>query len=186
VLNATQLKKGKVIKIDDDLHVVLDVTHITPGNWRGYVQVVARNLSTGNKTNKRFRSTDKIEDAFIEKRELEYTYQEGELYVFMDTETWAEYRFSTDVVGDAMPYLKHNQRVKVDFHQETPVGIDLPTTVDLEVVETQPGSRGDTVTNVQKPAKLETGLEVSVPLFIEEGEQVRIDTRTGQFVERVK
>ena len=185
-MNATQLKKGKVITLDGALYVVLKATHITPGNWRGYVQIVARNLATGTKIDKRVRSTDKIDDAFIETRELEYTYKDGEHFVFSDTDTWEEHRFESELVGDSMPFIKHNTRVKVNFHVDTPVGIELPTSVDLEVTETQPGSRGDTVTNVQKEATVETGLVVKVPLFIEEGESVRVDTRTGEFIERVK
>ena len=186
MLNATQVKKGKVIKIDDELFVVMGTTHLTPGNKRGMIQIEARSLSSGTKINKRFRSTDRIEDAFIETRTLEYTYQDGETYVFMDTETWEETRFDAELVGESMPYLKHNTQVKVNFHADIPVSIDLPTTVELEVTETQPGSRGDTVTNVQKPTTLETGLTIKVPLFVEQGELVRVDTRTGEFVERVK
>ncbi len=186
MLNATQLKKGKIIKHEGELFVILTTTHLTPGNKRGMIQVAMRSLSSGTKINYRFRSTDRVEDAFIETRELEYTYQEGDYFVFMDTETWEETHFDADLVSEEMQYLKHNQRVKVNFHADIPVGIDLPTTVELEVTETQPGSRGDTVTNVQKPATLETGLVVKVPLFIEEGESVRVDTRTGEFVERVK
>jgi len=186
VLNATQVKKGKVIKHEGELFVVLNTVHLTPGNKRGMIQIEMRSLDSGTKINNRFRSTDKIEDAFIETRHLEYTYQDGDHYVFMDQETWEELHFEADTVADSMPYLKHNTKVKVNFHLDRPVGIDLPTTVDLEVTETQPGSRGDTVTNVQKPATLETGLTIKVPLFIEQGEMVRVDTRTGEFVERVK
>jgi elongation factor P len=186
VLNATQLKKGKIIKHEGELFVILGTTHLTPGNKRGMIQVEMRSLDSGTKINHRFRSTDRVEDAFIETRELEYTYQDGEHFVFMDTETWEESRFAGDLLGDSMQFLKHNTRVKVNFHGDMAVGIDLPTTVDLEVVETQPGSRGDTVTNVQKPATLETGLTIKVPLFVEQGELVRVDTRTGEFVERVK
>jgi elongation factor P len=133
MMNATQVKKGKIIVIDGELHVVLGTVHLTPGNKRGMIQVEAKSLASGTKINKRFRSTDKVEDAFIETRTLEYSYDEGNHFVFMDTDTWEELRFESAAIQDEMKFLKHNTRVKVNFHVDIPVGIELPTTVELTV-----------------------------------------------------
>ncbi len=183
--NATDIKRGKILILDGDLWKVLEAQHITPGNWRGYVQATLRNLRSGSKDNRRFRSTDKVEFAFIETRELQYLYGDGNLHHFMDTESYEQCAIDAELLGDALSYLKESDACAVEMHDGNPVGVVLPNTVELVVQETGPGTRGDTVSNVFKDATLETGLVIKVPLFVETGERVRVDTRTASFVERV-
>jgi elongation factor P len=187
VPNATELKKGMVIQMDGALWRVMDSQHITPGNWRGYVQATMRNLKTGAKHEKRFRSTETIEPAFIDVKEFQYLYSEKDrgLHHFMDTENYEQVSLDDALCGDSMPFLVANEVVKLQLHDTTPVGIELPPNVVLTITDTTPGTRGDTVTNTRKDATLETGHKVKVPLFIEQGEKVRVDTRTGEFMERV-
>lgn len=184
MINATEIKKGIVIKIDDELYLVVDYQHITPGNWRGMVQAKIKNLKQGNIVQKRFRSTDKLENVFLEYRTMEYLYQDGENYCFMDTENYEQTVLPKEVVEDAIPYMKLNSQAKIAFYEGRAISIELPTSVVLQVVETDPGMKGDTVVNVYKPAKLETGLVIKVPLYINNGEMVKVDTRTGEFLGR--
>lgn len=185
-MTASDLRKGMVINHDGELFVITAATHHTPGNKRGLVQVKMKNLEKGNTYAHKFRSTDNIERAFLDSRGMEYLYEEGDAFVFMDDETYEQVHLGADLVGDDMPYVKLNSKVKVTFHEGRPVSVDLPSAVVLQVTHTEPGFKGDTATNVTKPATLETGLEVKVPGYIKEGEQVKIDTRTGEFLERVK
>ncbi len=183
--NATDLKRGMIIVQDDQLWKVLSAVHSTPGNKRGLVQASLRNLKSGAKHDIKFRSTEKIESAFIETREFQYLYSDGGLHHFMDTETYEQNALDDELMGPAMQYMIEGATVKMQLHKGTAVGVELPNSVALEVTETGPGTRGDTVSNVFKDATLETGLVVKVPLFVEMGQQVRVDTRTGEFVERV-
>ena len=182
--NATEMKKGMVIQHEGDLWKCLDTMHVTPGNWRGMVQATLRNMRTGAKHDMRFRSTDKIEPAFIEIADMQYLYKDRHFFVFMNTETFDQVSVEADLLGDGVNYLKENEVVKVQLHEGTPVGLELPASVVLTITQTDPGIRGDTVTNTRKEATLETGLVVKVPLFVEQGEKVRVDTRTGEFMER--
>ena len=182
---ATDIKRGKILVLDGDLWKVLDAMHITPGNWRGYVQATIRNLRSGSKDNRRFRSTDKIDFAFIETRELQYLYKDGNLHHFMDTETYEQSAIDEELLGDALSYLREGDTMAVEMYEGTPVGVVLPNQVELVVAETGPGTRGDTVSNVFKDATLETGLLIKVPLFVESGERIKVDTGAGTFVERV-
>ena len=181
---ATNIRKGQILIVDGDLWVVLDYTHLTPGNKRGHVQVTMKHLQTGRKDNRRFRSTDKIDLAFIETREVQYLYRDQAGLHFMDTETYEQVAMDLDLAGDAVKYLKDGEVVKAPFHDGAPVGIDLPASVVLEVTETLPGAKGDTVSNVFKPATLETGIEIKVPNYVTVGERVKVDTRSGEFLER--
>jgi elongation factor P len=181
---ATNIRKGQILNIDGELWVVLDREHRTPGNWRGYVQVTMKQLKTGRKDNRRYRSTDKVDIAFIETRELQYLFADNLGAHFMDTETYEQSALDRELIEDAMPFIKEGDLVKVSVHEGTPVGIELPTVVTLTVTETEPGVKGDTVSNVFKPATLETGHVLKVPNHIDQGELVRVDTRTGEFVER--
>lgn len=185
--NATDMKKGMVIQMDGALWRVMDAQHVTPGNWRGMVQAVLRNIKTGAKHEKRFRSTETIETAFIDVKDFQYLYSEKDrgLHYFMDTETYEQMSLDDEMVGEAMPFLIANEVVKLELHEGVAVGLQLPASVVLTITETTPGTRGDTVTNTRKEATLETGHKVKVPLFIEQGEKVRVDTRTGEFMERV-
>ncbi|MCI0343324.1 MAG: elongation factor P [Planctomycetales bacterium] len=182
---AKDIRKGMILMIEGELYQVLDAQHITPGNWRGYSQIKARNLKKGNLFQNRFRSTEDVEQAFLDMREMEYLYQDGEGFVFMDVENYEQITLGKEMVGEQMLYVTLNSRVKVALHDGTPITVELPSAVTLRVTETEPGFRGNTATNVTKPAKLETGLEVKVPPFIEIGQKVKVDTRTGEFLERV-
>ena len=185
MINATELRKGMVIQQDDGLFVVTDTQHITPGNKRGILQAKIKHLKDGHTIQRRFRSTDRVEQAYLESKKFEYLYEEKSAFVFMDTETYEQLRLDADVVGEEIPYIALNSQVQITFHDGAPVSIDLPSSVVLEVKQTDPGAKGNTVTNVYKPATLETGLVVKVPLHIVIGNRIKVDTRSGEFVERV-
>lgn len=184
MLSATEIKRGTVIKMDGELYLVVDYQHVTPGNWRGMVQAKLKSMKQGSIVQKRFRSTDKLEDVFLEHRTMEYLYKDGENYCFMDTENYEQVLLPKEAVEDAMPYMTLNSQAKIAFYEGKALSVELPTSVSLKIVETDPGMKGDTVVNVYKPAKLETGLVVKVPLFINNGEVIKVDTRTGEFLGR--
>jgi elongation factor P len=170
--------------MNDELFRVVDYHHLTPGKGRGSVQSKLKNIRTGSIIDHKFRSDDFVEKAVLEKREMEYLYSEGDAHYFMDTETFDQIHFSSETLGDSMQYLVANSKIAVEFDEESPVGIELPATVDLTVVETEPGMPSATATNVLKPAKTETGLVVGVPHFIAEGQKIRVDTSEGKYVAR--
>jgi len=184
LINATDLRKGMMIKIDGELYLVVDYQHVTPGNWRGMVQTKLKSMKQGSIVQKRFRSTDKLEDVFLEHRTMEYLYKDGENYCFMDTEDYEQVLLPKEAVEDAMPYMTLNSQAKIAFYEGKALSVELPTSVSLKIVETDPGVKGDTVVNVYKAAKVETGLVVKVPLFINNGEVIKVDTRTGEFLGR--
>jgi len=186
MIQATQLKKGMCIKHDNDLWRVVEAQHKTPGNLRGMVQAKIRNLKTGSISDHRFRSVDMVERAILDETQMEYLYQDGDMYHFMNGETFEQVGLSNDVLGDAVSYLIPNIKIGIEFYEGRPVGIDLPLNVTMKVVETEPSIKGASVSNVGKPAKMETGLVVQVPAFINEGDVIRIDTSTGSYVERAK
>jgi len=186
MIQATQLRVGMAILHEGNLCRVMSVQHITPGNWRGMVQTKLRNLKTGNSMEHRFRSEDRVERAELEEHEMEFLYSAGDEFHFMNTESFEQVAISRDDLGYAVNYLIPNIKVMVEIYEQRPVGVELPGTVDLKVVETPPGMKGATATNSPKPATLETGLQVLVPQFIEVGEVVRIDTADGKYLERAK
>ncbi len=173
-----------IIKIDGELFSVSDFNHVTPGKGRAHMQVSIKSLKQGNVIQKRFRPSDKVDDVFLDHRDMEYLYQEGNSYCFMDTENYEQIFLSKEVLGDAMSYIAPNSKVKVSFYEGNAIGVELPASVTLKIIETDPGTKGDTVTNVFKPAKLETGFVTKVPLFINTGELIKVDTRTGEFMGR--
>ena len=175
-----------IITHQNDLWRVMNVVHVTPGNWRGMVQTKLRNLRSGTQTEYRFRSEDKVERVTLEQHDMEYLYEGDGQYHFMNTETFDQIALERDVLGDAVNYLTANSRIQVEFHEGTPMGVNLPKTVDLRVTETAPGLKSATVTNVLKPATTETGLVVQVPNFINEGDVIRVDTETGAYLSRAK
>jgi elongation factor P len=179
MIQATQLKRGMVIKHDGDLFRVVEAQHKTPGNLRGMVQAKIRNLKTGSISDHRFRSVDMVERAILDDTEMEFLYQDGDMYHFMNNETFEQIGLSGEVLGDAVSYLVPNIKLKVEMYEERPVGIELPLSVVLKVVETEPAIKGATVSNQNKPAKMETGLIVNVPPFISEGDDIRVDTASG-------
>lgn len=186
MINATQLRVGMAIFHEGVLCRVMKVQHITPGNKRGLVQAKLRNLSTETSFEHRFRSDDRIERATLEQHEVEFLYSSDGVYYFMKTEDYEQFHLTAESLGDQIYYLTPNLKVKMDFTEGSPVGLDLPTTVDLKVTKTDPGLKGATATNSGKPATLETGLVVQVPQFICEGEMIRIDTMEGKYQERAK
>ncbi|OLC39065.1 MAG: elongation factor P [Acidobacteria bacterium 13_1_40CM_56_16] len=186
MIQATQLRRGNTILMNGELYQVVDYQHITPGNWRGMVQTKLRKLSTGAIIDHRFRSEDRVERAVLDEREMEYLYKDGTDLYFMDTENYEQTHLSEEVLGDAVNYLVPNSKIKVDFYEGSPLGVELPSTMELRVVETEPGMPSATVSNVLKPAKLETGLVVGVPHFVQQGEVIRVDTTGGKYIERVR
>ena len=184
MIQATQLKRGMCIKHAGDLYRVVEAQHKTPGNLRGMVQARIRHLKSGSIIDHRFRSVDVVERAILDEAAMEFLYQDGDMYHFMNNETFEQIGLSDDVLGEAVHYLIPNIRLKVDMWEGSPVGIELPLTVDMKVVETEPAIKGSSVSNVGKPAKMETGLVVQVPPFISEGDVLTIDTATGAYVER--
>jgi elongation factor P len=186
MIKATDIRRGMVITIDGINYVVVDFAHHTPGNLRAMVQTKLRNMSSGSLVDKRLRSVDQVEVPFVESKEFEYLYSTGDEHVFMDTTTFDQLSFGEDILGTAMQYLLPNTKVMVKYVDEKPVSIEIPATIDLIVTETPPALKGATATNQYKEAVLETGLKAQVPPFIDSGEKIRIDTRTGEYVERVK
>ena len=186
MIQATQLKRGMCIKHDGDLYRVVEAQHKTPGNLRGMVQAKIRHLKSGSIIEHRLRSVDSVERALLDDSEMEFLYRDGDMYHFMNNESYEQIALSNEVLGEAVQYLLPNIKLKVEMYEGRPVGIELPMTVDMTVVETEPAIKGASVSNVGKPAKMETGLVVQVPPFIAEGERIRIDTATGSYVERVK
>ena len=184
MLSATQLRPGMVVKFNNELYSVFSMSHRTPGNLRGFVQVRMRSLRSGSMMEHRFSSEDKVEKAIMEEQEMEYLYDDGEYYYFMNTTSYEQMHLTKDLLGDAVDYLIPQLKVHVEFYEGKPMSVELPATVDLMVVETEPGLKGATVSNVGKPAKLETGLVVQVPAFITEGEKIRVNTSEGTYQER--
>ena len=173
-----------VIIFNKDLFSVFKMEHRTPGNLRGFVQVKMRNFKSGTMIEHRFSSEDKVERASLEQQEMEYLYDDGEYYYFMNTETFEQMHLMKDLLGDAVNYLIPQLHVNVEFYEGKAISVELPPSVDMTVVETEPGLKGATVSNVTKPAKLETGLVVQVPAFIGEGEKIRVSTSEATYLER--
>lgn len=181
---ATQLRPGMVIKHNNDLHGVFSVEHRTPGNLRAFIQAKLRNLRTGAMFEYRFRSSDAIDKVTVDEVQMEYLYNDGDAYYFMDTENFEQTHLTKEILGDAVDYLIPNLQIQVEFFDGKAVGVELPQTVELTVVETEPGLKSATATNVTKAAKTETGLVVQVPPFINEGEKIRVDTSEGAYLSR--
>jgi elongation factor P len=181
---ATQLRPGMIIKHNNDLHSVFAVEHRTPGNLRAFIQAKLRNLRTGAMFEHRFRSPDPIEKVNVDEVETEFLYSDGDSYYFMDTTNYEQTHLSREILGDAVYYLISNLKIQVEFFDGKAVGIELPQTVELKVIETEPGLKSATASSVTKPAKTETGLVVQVPPFINEGETIRVDTAEGAYLSR--
>jgi elongation factor P len=183
-LQATRLKKGMLINVEQNLFRVLDVQHVTPGNLRGFVRVKMRNIRNGTLSDQKLRSEDTIERATLDEREMQYLYHEGEDYHFMDTSSYEQIHISSEALGESVNYLKAEMTIQVEFYGEEPVGIELPQTVDLKVTDTAPGIKGATASAQVKPATLETGLVVQVPPFVNNGDLIRVNTETGEYQSR--
>lgn len=183
-MQANGLRPGMVIKFNNELHSVLTATHRTPGNLRAFVQVKMRNLRNGSSFEHRYASTDSVDRVSLDEQEMEYLYAERDDYYFMNTETYDQIHLSADLLGDAVNYLIANLKVDVTFFEGNPISVELPPAVDMTVIETEPGLKGATVSNVTKPAKMETGLVVGVPAFINEGEKIKVSTVDGSYLAR--
>ncbi|MCX8055544.1 MAG: elongation factor P [Ignavibacteria bacterium] len=182
----SDLRPGAVIKFNGENCLVLESEHRTPGNLRAFYQVKMRNLRTGKLLENRFRSGESIDFVRVEKHDYQYLYREGDNLIFMNNETYEQVPVGADILGDAINFLKENQQVQIAFEDTIVLSVELPPTVNLRVTHTEPGLKGDTATNVLKPATVETGAQVSVPLFVNEGDLIKVDTRTGEYLERVK
>jgi elongation factor P len=178
------MKKGMLIKIDQDLFRVLDLQHVTPGNLRGFVRVKFRNIRNGTLSDQKLRSEDTVERATLDERQMQYLYQDGDDYYFMDTVTFDQIHISNEALGESVNYLKAEMTISVEFYGTEPVGIELPQTVDLKVTDTAPGIKGATASAQVKPATLETGLVVQVPPFVNPGDSIRVSTDTGEYLSR--
>ncbi|MGD0787095.1 MAG: elongation factor P [Terracidiphilus sp.] len=181
---ATQMRPGMIIKHRDQLHLVFKVEHRTPGNLRAFIQAKLRNIRTGAMFEERFRSGDAIEKVVVDEVSMEFLYNDGDDYYFMNPVDYEQTVLKGSTLGDAIEYLTPNLQIKVSYHDGQAVGIDLPAAVELIVVETEPGLKSATASSVSKPAKTETGLVVQVPAFINEGEKIRVDTSEGAYLSR--
>ena len=186
MIKANDIRRGMVITIEGINFVVVDFAHHTPGNLRAMVQTKLRNMNSGSIIDKRLRSVDQVEVPYVETKEFEYLYSSGDEHVFMESETYDQLSFSPEILGTAMQFLLPNSKVMVKYIDDKAVSIEVPASIDLLVTDTPPSLKGATATNQYKEAVLETGLKVQVPPFIGPGEKIRIDTRTGEYIERVK
>ena len=186
MVTAGDFRNGVTFEMDGQVMQIVEFQHVKPGKGAAFVRTKLKNVITGAVTERTFNPTDKFENAYVERREMQYLYNDGELYYFMDTETYEQLPLNADKLGDAFRFVKENMIVKVLSYKGNVFGLGPPLFVVLEVTETEPGVRGNTATNVTKPATVETGAEVRVPLFINVGEKIRIDTRTGEYLERSK
>src|SRR6186997_1966130 len=184
-IQATRLRKGMLIKYDNNLCRILELQHITPGNKRGHVLCKMRDIRSGRLMDNKFRAEDDVERATLDEHEMQFLYRDGDLYHFMKVETYEQVHLSAEVLGDNALYLLPESIIKVEFYDVEPVGIELPLTVDLKVAGTVPGIKGATASAQIKPATLETGLVVNVPSFINEGDVIRVNTETGEYLGRV-
>ena len=179
--SATDIRKGSVLLLDGELYVCTDFQHNTPGNKRGNVQTKLKGIRSGTTINRKFSSTERVEFAFLDKLPCEYLYKDGASYVFMDSESFEQYHLSEDQVGAQMLFIVENTTAQVTFYDGTAISIELPGSVELEVVQTDPGVKGDSVSNVFKPATLETGLQIKVPNHVNIGDVVKVSTQSSEF-----
>jgi elongation factor P len=184
-VDTSQFRNGLKIELDGEPFVIVYFQHVKPGKGGAFVRTKVKNLKTGRVLDRRFRSGERVEEADIEDRKMQYLYQDGDQYVFMDSDTYEQTPFSSEQVGDSRKYLKENLDIDVLFWRGKPINIELPSFIKAVITECEPGIKGDTASNVTKPATIETGAVIQVPLFIKEGETIRVDTRSGEYVERV-
>ena len=185
-LKAIQLRKGNVVLVNNELCVITDVMHITPGKGQAVLQTKMKNIKTSNNVEKRYRPDESVEKIDLQTRKMEFLYDDGPDYYFMDKETYDQIPLSKELLGDAVYYLLPNTDADVSFYENEAIGVELPLSVDLKVVETEPNLKTATVSSSYKPAVLETGLKIQIPPFVEQGEVIRVDTRDGKYLERAK
>ncbi len=185
MISAGEFRKGVTVEIDGQVCVIVDFQHVKPGKGAAFVRTKYKNVITGGVLERSFNPTERFPRAHIENKEMEYLYNDGDLYYFMDTETYEQIPLNKSQVDDAMNFVKENSPVTIRFYQGEAFSVSAPNFVELQVVKSDPGVRGDTATNVTKSATLETGFTLQVPLFVNEGDVIRVDTRTGEYMERV-
>lgn len=185
MVSAGDFKNGLTVEIEGNIYQILDFQHVKPGKGAAFVRTKLKNIINGGVVEKTFRPTEKFETAHIDRKDMQYLYTDGDLYNFMDMETYDQLAVNADVVGDSLKFVKENETVKVISHQGNVFAIEPPITVELRVTETEPGVKGDTATGATKPAIVETGAKILVPLFVNQGDTVKIDTRTGEYLSRV-
>ena len=186
MVTAGDFRNGVTFEMDGNVYSIIEFQHVKPGKGAAFVRTKIRNVISGAVTEKTFNPNDKYPTAFIERKDMEYSYNDGDLYYFMDQETYDMIPIAKELLGDSFRFVKENMVCKVNSYKGKVFAVDPPTFVELEVTETDPGFKGDTATNVTKPATVETGAEIKVPLFINTGDKVKIDTRTGEYLERAK
>ena len=185
MITAGDFRNGVTFELDGQIFQIVEFQHVKPGKGAAFVRTKLKNVITGATVERTFNPTDKVEKAHIERKDMQYLYNDGDLYYFMDTETYEQMPLSVDKLGDALKFVKENMTVKILSHKNNVFGIEPPTFVELEITVTEPGFKGDTATGATKPATVETGAVIKVPLFVNTGDVVRIDTRTGEYMERV-
>ena len=185
MVSAGDFKNGLTIEIDGNIFQILEFQHVKPGKGAAFVRTKLKNIISGGVVEKTFRPTEKFENAHIDRKEMQYLYKDGDLYNFMDVETYDQIALDSDVVGDALKFVKENETVKICSHKGNVFSVDPPLSVELAITETEPGFKGDTAQGATKPAVVETGATVMVPLFVEVGDVLKIDTRTGEYLSRV-
>jgi elongation factor P len=186
MITAGDFRKGMTFELDGEPHVVIDFQHVKPGKGAAFVRTKYKNILTGAIREDAFNPTEKFNQAHIDTKQMQYSYNDGELYYFMDQETYDMIPLGKDDVADAIQYIRENDMATIKFYNGTPFSVEAPNFVDLKVIETEPGVKGNTATNVTKPATVETGAIIQVPIFIEEGEMIQIDTRSGEYLGRSK
>ncbi|NCC69792.1 MAG: elongation factor P [Clostridia bacterium] len=186
MISAGDFRNGVIFEMDGQVLQIVEFQHVKPGKGAAFVRTKCKNVITGAVVERTFNPTDKFEPGYVERRDMQYLYSDGNLYYLMDTENYEQIPLNADKLGDNFQFVKENTIVKVLSYKGNVFGVEPPLFVELEIIETDPGFKGDTATNTLKPAKLETGAVVKVPLFIEQGERIRIDTRTGEYLERAK
>ena len=184
-IDVNQISKGMKLEIDGEPYEIIDYEHVKPGKGQAFARIKLKNLVTGNVIEKTYKVGEKLNLADFEEREMQYIYNDGDFYYFMDKKTYDQVGVPAHSIEDKIKFLKEEMECYVQFYKGKPINIKLPKTVVLEVIDTEPGHKGDTVTNVTKPAKVETGAIIQVPLFINVGDKIKIDTETGQYLERV-
>ena len=186
MVTAGDFRNGVTFEMDGGVYSIIEFQHVKPGKGAAFVRTKIRNVITGAVTEKTFNPSDKYPTAYIERKDMQYLYSDGDLYYFMDNESYEQMPINGSVLGDNFKFVKENMDCKVLSYKGNVFGVEPPNFVELEVTETDPGFKGDTATNVTKPATLETGTEIKVPLFINPGDKIKIDTRTGEYLERCK
>ena len=185
MISAGDFKNGVTVEIEGNIYQILEFQHVKPGKGAAFVRTKLKNIISGGVVEKTFRPTEKFENAHIDRKDMQYLYQDGDLYNFMDIETYDQIALNSDVVGDALKFVKENEVVKICSHKGNVFSVEPPLFVELTITETEPGFKGDTAQGATKPATVETGATVMVPLFVEQGDVLKIDTRTGEYLSRV-